>query len=254
MLRDIITGLADCSALARRLRYRCRSFLPGLNITRTMLEQNRVQPQSSSGVFLLQVSAETLPPAARCLAAARQLLVQSTSPRGGVPALPGNAVRHTEQYHELMLPYELCGGERCAAGMSRAHSGRVRYEVLKAWVWARLAAFTVKQKGFAAVAPLVPHLMRRIVEQAGAERAGAELDEMAGAPKPYVICREHLASFQRRWREAVAGARPVRHCEARRAVARQSQRRQAVRRACICGHIVAAYILWQQPLCMEHSV
>lgn len=51
-------------------------------------------------------------------------------------------------------------------------------------MWARLAAFTVKQKGFAAVAPLVPHLMRRIVEQAAAERAGAELNEMAGASVP----------------------------------------------------------------------
>ncbi|KAK9821617.1 hypothetical protein WJX81_008503 [Elliptochloris bilobata] len=44
----------------------------------------------------------------------------------------------------------------------------------------RLAAFTVKQKGFAAVAPLVPHLMRRVVEQAAAEHHGAELDELSG--------------------------------------------------------------------------
>ena len=65
-----------------------------------------------------------------------------------------------------------------------AHLKHTQVLLLRAWVWARLAAFTVKQKGFAAVAPLVPHLMRRIVEQAGAERAGAELDEMAGAPAP----------------------------------------------------------------------
>ena len=38
----------------------------------------------------------------------------------------------------------------------------------------------MKQKGFAAVAPLVPHLVRRMVEQAGAERHAAELDELAG--------------------------------------------------------------------------
>ena len=55
-----------------------------------------------------------------------------------------------------------------------------------ALVWARLAAFTVKQKGFAAVAPLVPHLMRRVVAQAAAERAGAEVDEMTGASAAHV--------------------------------------------------------------------
>lgn len=49
----------------------------------------------------------------------------------------------------------------------------------------RLAAFTVKQKGFAAVAPLVPHLVRRVVEQAAAERHSAELEELAGAAISY---------------------------------------------------------------------
>jgi hypothetical protein len=39
----------------------------------------------------------------------------------------------------------------------------------------------VKQKGFAAVAPLVPHLVRRVVERAAAERHAAEVGELAGA-------------------------------------------------------------------------
>lgn len=43
----------------------------------------------------------------------------------------------------------------------------------------------MKQKGFAAVAPLVPHLVRRMVEQAAAERHSAELEDLAGArPRP----------------------------------------------------------------------
>jgi len=39
----------------------------------------------------------------------------------------------------------------------------------------------VKQKGFGAVAPLVPHLVRRVVEQAAAEGHAAEIGELAGA-------------------------------------------------------------------------
>ena len=36
------------------------------------------------------------------------------------------------------------------------------------------------------MAPLVPHLVRRVVEQAAAERHSAELEELAGArPHPY---------------------------------------------------------------------
>ena len=105
-----------------------------------------------------------------------------------------------------VLPCKLYNAECCAAGTSPAHSGCIGYVLLTALVWARLAAFTVKQKGFAAVAPLVPHLMRRIVEQAAAECAGAELDEMAGAPMPWV--RSTWYSSQQQRCEAIAGARP----------------------------------------------
>ena len=58
VLRDIMTGLADCSAPARRLRYRC--CFPAVLSHHTALiklEQNRVQLSGSSSVTLLKVSA-----------------------------------------------------------------------------------------------------------------------------------------------------------------------------------------------------
>lgn len=45
----------------------------------------------------------------------------------------------------------------------------------------RLAAFLVRQRGVRAIAGLVPLLVRRLVEQAAAEKPGAALEDLAGA-------------------------------------------------------------------------
>ena len=162
--------------------------------------------QELQRLFFASVRAQRhCPPAARCQAGSSPAAASAKHQPAAVCQRCQGIQGITEDSTTEVLPCKLYDAECCAAGASPAHPGCIGYVLLRALVRARLAAFTVKQKGFAAVAPLVPHLMRRIVEQAAAEPAGAELDEMAGAPVPWVWSACY--SVQQRWSEGIAGAR-----------------------------------------------